>query len=93
MAILAVPDCVDLSTFTEVCHSLPVWEDLGFSFHIRRQELTSILRRTRAQQKDPTSKHASAALRVLVRVKPYTPRVNTNQVPIPHPIGALEALP
>jgi Plasmid pRiA4b ORF-3-like protein len=49
--VLAVPDCLDLSSFDEVFRSLLGWDGLGFSFHIHGQEFTSFLRKTRAQWK------------------------------------------
>ena len=47
--VLAVPDCLDLSSFDEVFRTLLGWDGLGFSFHIHGQEFTSFLRRTKVQ--------------------------------------------
>ena len=48
--VLAVPDCLDLSSFDEVFRTLLGWDGLGFSFHIHGQEFTSFLRRTKVHR-------------------------------------------
>ena len=48
--VLAVPDCLDLSSFDEVLRTLLGWDGLGFSFHIHGQEFTSFLRRTKVHR-------------------------------------------
>jgi len=48
--VLAVPDCLDLSSFDEVFRTLLGWDGLGFSFHIHGQEFPSFLRRTKVHR-------------------------------------------
>ncbi|MGH9433053.1 MAG: IS1096 element passenger TnpR family protein [Terriglobia bacterium] len=49
--VLAVPDYLDPSRFDEVFRTLLGRDGLGFSFHIRGQEFSSLLRRTRTRRK------------------------------------------